>query len=47
MIPLLDHPEVEWALRTGYPSWMQERDEYGNEDDAYDDDVELEDYYDD
>lgn len=24
-----DHPEIEWALRTGYPSWMQEGD--GNE----------------
>lgn len=21
-----DHPEVGWALRTGYPSWMQEAD---------------------
>ena len=20
----IDHPEVEYALRTGYPSWMQE-----------------------
>ena len=19
----IDHPEVEYALRTGYPSWMQ------------------------
>lgn len=34
---LPDHPEVEWALRTGYPSWMQEDDreeeevEYGEE----------------
>lgn len=36
-IGLPDHPEVEWALRTGYPSWMQEDDreeeevEYGEE----------------
>lgn len=21
-----EHPEVDWVLRTGYPSWMQERD---------------------
>lgn len=33
----LDHPEIEWCLRTGYPSWMQEgdtREEY-DEDSAY------------
>lgn len=47
MYPMLEHPEIEWALRTGYPSWMQERGEDGNEDDAYDDDDELEDQYDD
>ena len=23
MRQLPDHPEIEWALRTGYPSWMQ------------------------
>lgn len=22
----LEHPEVTWALLTGYPSWMQPRD---------------------
>ena len=22
----LEPPEIEWALRTGYPSWMQEGD---------------------
>ena len=35
----LEHPEITMALRTGYPSWMQEReedDEY-TEEDAYDD----------
>ena len=26
MIQLPDHPEIECALRTGYPSWMQEED---------------------
>ena len=20
-----EHPDIEWALRTGYPSWMQEK----------------------
>ena len=23
MYPMLEHPEIGWALRTGYPSWMQ------------------------
>ena len=23
----LEHPEITMCLRTGYPSWMQERDE--------------------
>lgn len=26
MYPILEHPEVTCALRTGYPSWMQEED---------------------
>lgn len=21
-----DHPEIEWALRTGYPSWVKDTD---------------------
>ena len=45
MRQLPDHPDIEWALRTGYPSWMQERDEDGDEDDFIDDDDE-EDYCD-
>lgn len=28
-----DHPEIECALRTGYPSWMQESDR--DEDDDF------------
>jgi hypothetical protein len=24
MYPILEHPEITRALRTGYPSWMQE-----------------------
>lgn len=30
----LEHPEITCALRTGYPSWMQER-----EDTEYDEDA--------
>jgi hypothetical protein len=43
MCTLLEHPEVEWALRTGYPSWMQEetREEF-DEDAAYEDRREAE-----
>ena len=29
----LEHPEITWALRTGYPSWMQEDDEVLNDED--------------
>ena len=39
MYPVLEHPEVACALRTGYPSWMQEEDrnkEEFDEDAAYD-----------
>lgn len=35
-----EHPEIEWALRTGYPSWAQDLDEDEDEDE------DLEDYYD-
>lgn len=37
MYPLLEHPDVACCLRTGYPSWMQERDdrEEFDEDAAY------------
>ena len=31
---VLEHPEITWALRTGYPSWMQERDEPEYDEDA-------------
>lgn len=38
MYPVLEHPEVTCALRTGYPSWMKEEDckEEFDEDAAYD-----------
>ena len=37
MYPMLEHPEIGWIERTGYPSWMQEgedREEF-DEDAAY------------
>ncbi len=30
----LQHPEIDYIERTGYPSWMQEEDE-DNDQDAY------------
>ena len=29
-----DHPEIAWAERTGYPSWMQEDDFIDEDDDC-------------
>lgn len=40
---ILEHPEIAWIERTGYPSWMQDDD--GDEDD-WGKDEDLEDYYD-
>lgn len=34
MYPLIEHPEITWALRTGYPSWMQEEEEPEYDEDA-------------
>lgn len=38
MYPMLEHPEIGWALTTGYPSWMQdeEPEEEPDEDALYD-----------
>ena len=35
---ILEHPEIGWALRTGYPSWMQE----GEEPEEFDEDAAFE-----
>lgn len=35
---ILEHPEIGWALRTGYPSWMQE----GEEPEEFDEDSAFE-----
>ena len=31
---MLEHPEIGWAERTGYPSWLQEHDELEIDEDA-------------
>lgn len=46
MYHMLEHPDISSALRTGYPSWIRDRDEDGDEEDYRDDDDELEDYCD-
>lgn len=33
MYPILEHPEIGWIERTGYPSWMQETEVLNDEDD--------------
>lgn len=30
----LEHPEITWIERTGYPSWMQEGDDPEDDEDA-------------
>lgn len=32
---MLEHPEIGWIQRTGYPSWMQERSYEEDEDSLY------------
>ena len=50
MYPMLEHPEIGWLERTGYPSWMQGGLEDGDEDDycdEYPDDDWEDDFYED
>lgn len=35
MREMLEHPEIGWIERTGYPSWMQESDQEPDEDALY------------
>lgn len=42
---MLEHPEIAHIERTGYPSWIKDQDEDGDEDDYPDEDDDLEDYY--
>ena len=37
MYPMLEHPEIGWYQRTGYPSWMQPNRDLDADDDDYDD----------
>lgn len=30
---ILEHPEIAWIERTGYPSWLQERDDWEEDED--------------
>lgn len=39
---ILEHPEIAWIERTGYPSWMQDDD--GDDDDWVDPDAEEGEY---
>ena len=40
---MIQHPEIDWIERTGYPSWMQEEDtEEYDEDSAYEESRERE-----
>ena len=32
---MLEHPEISWIERTGYPSWMQEEDNEEGDEDRY------------
>ena len=43
----IEHPEIGWIERTGYPSWMQDDDDEVDEDDEDLLDDEDEDYDDD
>lgn len=43
MRQLPDHPDIEWALRTGYPSWMQPKDQDCEDDWDYEDNDDVED----
>jgi hypothetical protein len=39
-VKMLEHPEIGWIERTGYPSWMQPE---GHDDEGDDDDEDWED----
>lgn len=35
---MLEHPDIAWIERTGYPGWMQDREEYDEDREEYDED---------
>lgn len=42
---MLEHPEIAWIERTGYPSWMQESDCDEEDDEEFFDEDEDDDAY--
>lgn len=40
MYPMLEHPEIAWIERTGYPSWMQPKKDLDVDEEEEDDDGE-------
>ena len=42
MYPMLEHPEIAWIERTGYPSWMQPKKDLDVDEEEEDDDEEWE-----
>ena len=42
MYPMLEHPDISCALRTGYPSWMPDEDEIDVINDEDDEEYESE-----
>ena len=40
MYPMLEHPEIGWIERTGYPSWMQPKGDLDVDDEEEDCDEE-------
>lgn len=40
---MLEHPEIGWIERTGYPSWLQEQDDPDCDDPYAEDDEDLDD----
>ena len=41
MRTMLEHPEIGWIERTGYPSWMQEPEEEEDDEDLLDEEEDL------
>ena len=43
MYPMLEHPDIGWCERTGYPSWRQPKRDLDADD--YEEDEDLDGYY--
>ena len=42
---LPDHPDIEWALRTGYPSWMNRKRDLDVDDHEHEEVEDIDGYY--